>query len=290
MNEKSSVGYFNVNVLERKIHVNLKDFSLIDSMQKLNGIIRATVKAYTPLAFSSGEFYGRNGDVFYPLKRENGKIVIPGSSLKGAIRTYAEALSYSCHLDKPCGEFENGLCIDCAIFGTSGKKFSTMGKVHFNDVFLNPESVKIKEVGMSRQYNGKGNQIKIYSHKSKENGNKAFVYEAIDIGSMFDFEIQFHGMDERELGLLTLAMGCAKDKSFGLKFGHGKNEGYGSAKIDIKSLWIMPKGIFEKPQEQDISELHRYAQEYLGDKESDVIVQNLEDIKTDWEGAFNDKM
>ncbi|PMP81115.1 MAG: hypothetical protein C0175_06075 [Caldisericum exile] len=281
----AEVGYFNVKFLPRKTYVELENFSMIDSMKKLNGIIKASVKSYTPIAFSSGEFYSKEGKVFYPLKKENGKIVVPGSSIKGTIRTYAEALSYSCHLDRPCGDAKDGLCIDCSMFGTSGREFSTMGKVHFNDTFID-SSVKIKDVGMPRQFKGNGNQIKLYSHKAKENGQKVFSYEAIDAGNVFEFEIQFHGMDKKELGLLVLAMGCGKDNSFGVKFGHGKNEGYGSAKIEIKELWIRPKEIFGKIERKDLSILDEYTDEYLKSVNRDVL-GNLDQIKSDWGDAFN---
>ena len=281
----AEVGYFNVKFLPRKTYVELENFSMIDSMKKLNGIIKASVKSYTPIAFSSGDFYSKEGKVFYPLKRENEKIVIPGSSIKGTIRTYAEALSYSCHLDGPCGEERDGLCIDCSMFGTAGRGFSTMGKVHFNDAFID-SSVKIKDVGMPRQFKGNGNQIKLYSHKMKENGQKVFSYEAIDTGNVFEFEIQFHGMDKKELGLLVLAMGCGKDNYFGVKFGHGKNEGYGSAKIEIKELWIKPKEIFGKMEQRDLSLLDECTNEYLKSVNSDVL-RNLDQIKSDWSDAFN---
>ncbi len=281
----AEVGYFNVNLLPRKTYVKLEDFSMIDSANKLSGIIKASVKSCAPIAFSSGEFYSKEGKVFYPLKRENGKIVIPGSSIKGTIRTYAEALSYSCHLDRPCGEERDGLCIDCSMFGTSGRGFSTMGKVHFNDVFID-SNVKIKDVGMSPQFPGKGNQIKLYSHKFKENGQKVFSYETIDARNVFEFEIQFHGMDKEELGLLVLAMGCGKDNSFGVKFGHGKNEGYGSAKIEIKELWIRPKEIFRQIEQKDVSFLKECSDEYLKSVGQDVL-QNLDRIKSDWSDAFN---
>jgi len=289
MNEKSPVGYLNLIAIERKPYVDLQDFSLIDSMSKLNGIIKVKVKVFTPLVFSSGEFYGKNQNIFYPLKRENEKIVIPGSSIKGTLRSYAEALSPSCHLDPPCGEDQNALCVDCSIFGTFGKKFSTMGKVHFNDVFLNPESLKIKNVDMPRQFGGKEtkDRVKIYSHIHKENGQKVFSYESLDTNSEFDFEIQFHGMDKKELGLLVLAMGCAKDNSFGVKFGHGKNEGYGSAKINLKELWMMPKDAFSEIEKTDLSNLDEYTKEYLENADKNVLA-NLDSIKEDWTAVFHE--
>jgi len=293
-------GYFNVQSLPKQPYIKLQDFSMIDSMKKLNGIIKASVKSYTPIVFSSGEFYSKEGNVFYPLKREDGKIVIPGTSIKGTIRTYAEALSYSCHLDPQniCGNDENkNLCIDCSIFGTSGfgtsgKKFSTIGKVHFNDVFVDQKSLKLTQVGLPRQYKGRGSngQLRIYSHKITVNNFHDFQYEAIDARNTFEFEIEFHGMDEKELGLLVLAMGCDKDNSFGVKFGHGKSQGYGSAKIEIKELWMVSKNIFENIKIQDASCLYEYSKQYLKYVNSDVIKNNLEKIKNDWGEAFNGQM
>ena len=41
------------------------------------------------------------GDSLHPFVRRNGRIIIPGSSLKGAVRSVAEAVSYSCGVRLP---------------------------------------------------------------------------------------------------------------------------------------------------------------------------------------------
>lgn len=59
-----------------------------------SGTIECTLKALTPLLVaSSTEKTDNKGREF--LKLDNGKLVIPGSSLKGMVRSYVEALSRS---------------------------------------------------------------------------------------------------------------------------------------------------------------------------------------------------
>ncbi|GAW32182.1 RAMP superfamily CRISPR-associated protein [Carboxydocella sp. JDF658] len=98
------------------------------------GFLEVTIKTLLPLHIGSGKFVFHNQRWHKQFVRFNGLPVIPGSSLKGAVRAIAEAVSYSCLLQHPkkpenavpeqllkCNHREK-LCPACRLFGFAGGK------------------------------------------------------------------------------------------------------------------------------------------------------------------------
>ncbi len=108
---------------------------------RCSGKIICLLTAQAPIHIGSGVFelgtdagYRDYQGVVKGLIKDNGIPIIPGSSLKGAIRSVAEAISYSCFLErrsdfKPCQveKETDSACVACGIFGAMGY----MGRIGF---------------------------------------------------------------------------------------------------------------------------------------------------------------
>lgn len=106
--------------------------------------------------------YDQNGNVIKKQMRRNGKIIIPGSSLKGSVRSIAEAVSHSCAVKVPNG-WENlkcllpvqnrescsnpkRLCITCSMFGMAKNAAGYKGKLQFGEFVLEQGGVVRKKL------------------------------------------------------------------------------------------------------------------------------------------------
>jgi len=118
------------------------------------GKIRILITAISPLHFGQGKIIAdtdtSNGKIefIHALNRENGCIALPGSSFKGMLRAFFEAITQSCVLFFPKNKnIKNAmpnenllpynsnskglLCPACSIFGCSGYK----GKLNFSSFY-----------------------------------------------------------------------------------------------------------------------------------------------------------
>ncbi|HHY39244.1 MAG TPA: hypothetical protein GX507_10005, partial [Clostridia bacterium] len=99
---------------------------------RFTGQLRLSLEVITPLHIGCGSFRLSQGKVAYGFYRRNGRPAIPGSSLKGAVRSLAEAASRSCATlpTRNCPRLEDALprgagkscndesaCPSCRLFG-----------------------------------------------------------------------------------------------------------------------------------------------------------------------------
>ena len=246
--ESSPKGYINLPFPNFQKHIKLKNLSHIDALKKdgINGVLRFSVRTLTPICFTQNELIksSETGKLYYAFHRENGKLVISGSSLKGSIRSYCEYLSNSCvkmgSASCSAKSKENSLCIVCSTFGTLG----ILGRIQFNDIFLERETVlekgPVSWSGKSKD-DSKG---KIYSHKLKERIiSRSVFYETIPKSQEFSLDISIVGLSDKELGLLFLGLGLSKENRFAIKIGRGKNFGFGSVLISPERFLKISKGM-----------------------------------------------
>jgi CRISPR/Cas system CSM-associated protein Csm3 (group 7 of RAMP superfamily) len=165
------------------------------------------------------------------------KIIIPASSLKGAIRTYLETLSPSC-IDQSC---ENDVyCPACSIFGSKGYQ----GRVFFEDAF--PEgNLNSKDDYIAQRWspNRKWEGRKFYFFNDPEirsdtRNMRNELIRKVSANSVFETNILFENLEKWELGLLLVSMGIDPDHSFSLKIGGGKNRKLGKIKILLKEIKV----------------------------------------------------
>ncbi|WP_298820655.1 RAMP superfamily CRISPR-associated protein [Chloroflexus sp.] len=216
----------------------------------LSGTLTATIVALSPVHVASGLIEHKPGKAQYPLFkahfRTNGILAIPGTSLKGCIRSIVEAITNSgvlltkASIDKkykPCQSQQSGqIKLDSAqhIFGALGYQ----GLVNFADAPLingNAEIVTSLPLFAPRPAarhiyfdNNKPRGRKFYLHGQLAKGN--LPLEACSINSQFQLRMDFINLTGAQLGVILVAMGLGK-LSFCPKLGGGKPVCLGTIKI-----------------------------------------------------------
>ncbi|RCX13508.1 CRISPR/Cas system CSM-associated protein Csm3 (group 7 of RAMP superfamily) [Anaerobacterium chartisolvens] len=206
----------------------------------LNGRIRLEITTQTPIFIGSGYEEIEEGELWKCFQRYGGSPVIPGSTLKGVMRTISQCVSYSCasvdrKRDLP---FSTGMCncIVCKTYGKMGLK----GCVSFGEfVSQNAETGKVLiPIQMTpdiskREIYYKGDKlrgIKLYRHGDYRLLENAQVpVEAVMEGAVFKGELMFSGLHGRQLELLCYSLGL--DGSFIPKIGGNKAGFFGSCEI-----------------------------------------------------------
>lgn len=116
---------------------------------RLTGQLVLELEAITPLHIGTGSYRLVNGQLVRAFLRQGEILVIPGSSLKGAVRSLAEAASRSCLAQPPgknCPRLadafpqgsrtpcnEKAACISCRLFGFVQGKKGYRGRVVFGE-------------------------------------------------------------------------------------------------------------------------------------------------------------
>lgn len=239
----------------------------------ISGYIRAEMVTLTPVQVACGliklvrvrKDEGWTEEIASDHYRIRGSAVIPGSSLKGAIRAVAEAISPSCLAVQEgrvrsktpkklgqCSIKEGKICPACRIFGTMGYQ----GAARFHDVLIPPKSLIMARVPILWSPGGKDKRDlaslyleedgyvkgrKFYHHARQAGGPDARV--AVKRGVRAEVKVMLHNLSEPDLGLLLTAMGCHPLKRFPIKIGAGKPVGLGS--IEMKPVEI---GLIQRDQ------------------------------------------
>ena len=123
------------------------------------GKLRVTIECVTPVHFGSGQltFDEKTRRFSYALLKENGRIALPGSSIKGMLRSVFEAVTASCVLNAPralpqqvgklsaCRKSSDlrpacsDLCPACSVFGCLSYK----GKLTFSAFYTEAEPISL---------------------------------------------------------------------------------------------------------------------------------------------------
>lgn len=159
-------------------------------------------------------------DVWHTFYRRCGQICVPGTSLKGSVRSIVEAITNSCisqaanaenvpTTHRRCPEDAKQVCFCCSLFGRTGWR----GRVHFADALPEGmpqlEVVKISELWGPRKYEGRkfysGTRVQRLRDKVPAR-NHRFV-EAVLKGTKFRTSIFFENVAEEELGVVFHGLG-----------------------------------------------------------------------------------
>lgn len=207
------------------------------------GTLTARLKAEQPLLVGSGFAEPDKQNQQYLLfSRLGNRLVIPGSTLKGVVRSYAEALSFSC---EPGGCSNGNPCPACAIFGRTDR----MGRFGFDDAFFAADiQPKRKTIPQRREPKRPCAGRKFYFYKSPSmqeqqlpNADKEWI-EYIEQGTGVECIGRFINLHDWELGLVLLAMGLGEDTlKFSLKMGGAKNRSMGRVKFKNPVLTVTNK-------------------------------------------------
>lgn len=233
------------------------------------GLMEFALRTLSPLFVGTG-LYGLSDDlglgsgrVVRSCYRINGVPAVPASSLKGVVRSVAEAVSASCvtttmmqrnklpeDLTGPCTV--EAACPACTLFGTQGY----IGQVHFEDCRLVedtstgthriPALYAPRAAEGARPYFDKGGNYlgrKFYRHGRPEKAADMGEIEVIPPGRLLLGRLEFFNLTEEQLGLLFYALGLGG--GFRLKLGGGKPVCLGSVQVlpGKLTLW-KPEGAF----------------------------------------------
>lgn len=168
-------------------------------------IIEGYIEALTPLHVGAGG-PELTGEPIPVIKGVGGRPYIPGSSIKGKVRSEVERLARSLGLKvcsppdvkRMCGSNvnrEDDLCVACRIFGTAGGKLSMASKVKFRDAF--PE-------GDVRPQERPG--VAIDRDRGAVEPRRLYTLEVVPEGTRFRLEVVCENIEDHELKMLMSAM------------------------------------------------------------------------------------
>lgn len=179
------------------------------------------------------------GGLDNPIIRDGKKdIYIPGSSLKGKIRSLLENKDKMITDGKPCG---CGTCDVCKIFGPhNSDKVIEPSRIIVRDSYLLGEiKTEIKSENIINRVSGKAEHPR--------------SMERVTSGSRFGFEVIFNiynGNDDTLIKKFIEGMKLLEDDYLG---GSG-SRGYGRIRFADMSLSYKPKGYYEGNKEERIEE------------------------------------
>lgn len=233
----------------------------------LTGYLTGTITVLTPLHIASGsiELTKQVAPQFAPATplikafvRSGGVRVIPGSTLKGCVRSVFEAITPSTvgkvgrrvrlpnrDLEEPSklarnkNAARNLLPPAQNLLSPADRLFGVMdylGPVQFCDaqqVGNAVELVRLPALFSPRSTAVKGR--KFYKHGNPAAGKTPI--EAIPVGGSFTFRCEFANLTAAELGALLIAMGKG-EPAFNLKLGGGKPVCYGSIGIQLAGIYV----------------------------------------------------
>jgi len=202
----------------------------------------------------------------YSFTRRSGKLVIPATSIKGAVRSVFEAITNSCVSQRgrrervrstshiACGLVRKGqeqqkpLCPACRVFGTTGYR----GRMHFIDAEpvgeVRTTTIKISDLWPPRRTRGrKFYETKAFQKQDLRPQRNTRFLEVAPKGSKFRTTLRFENLSVPELGALMRALGLApqaEDASrviyaFPLKLGGAKPRCLGSVYFRPKQVRIV---------------------------------------------------
>ncbi|MEQ8971851.1 MAG: RAMP superfamily CRISPR-associated protein [Coleofasciculus sp. C1-SOL-03] len=185
-----------------------------------------------------------------------GQLMIPGSSLKGVVRSTYEAITRSCLCKTkaksnqiPPGYQEcrdqTKLCPACRVFGA----LNWQGLIQFNDAEC--ELTEFRPGFMPSLYRPHPDEYPGYFNQGKVAGRKFYYHtnRAIDKGQQqgisvqqavktvgFSTSLPYRNLTKGELGTLLIVLGQDKLNAIALKVGGGKPIGMGTMTVEVTSV------------------------------------------------------
>ncbi|MDT9273030.1 MAG: RAMP superfamily CRISPR-associated protein [Limnospira sp. PMC 737.11] len=226
---------------------------------RIHGILHLQLTVETALHISTGTvMMGRDlGQSKIPLIKTmqtgNEKLTIPGSSLKGVVRSIYEAITNSTlavvtnrYKDKmprnrlPCGSKEK-LCPASRVFGA----LDWQGLISFQDArcvkkgfapgFM-PSLYRPRPDQRRKYFNPVSRKFYYHAIKAVAGGEKGIPTQQAAAQYTFETQLQFMNLTQAELGALLASLGQDKDYPFSLKVGAGKPIGMGTMTVKITQI------------------------------------------------------
>ncbi|MDE5946518.1 MAG: hypothetical protein K2J47_02955 [Ruminococcus sp.] len=259
------------------------------------GIITLEMNAVDNIYLGSGFIdYNVGAGLIGTTVEELNKAIIPGSSVKGAVRHVARAISDGCIMQSekerlrltrqqisscvsmPKNNKPFHVCIVCDMFGTMGLK----SKLSFSDFVADKYEVINCQVPVQFSPNvqapfyledrlHKGYKL-YYTECENRESDKLETVTALEKGAVFTGKITFDGLDENELILFLHSLGIGEEY-FSHKIGGYKADGFGTVNFKCVKFEMNGKEILP-------SEAETYAKAYV-DKCSDDCYDRIKQLR-----------
>ena len=192
--------------------------------------------------------------------------VLPGSSVKGMLRSTIEAITPSCvatmnwRTNKAiprdlvsCNDVKK-LCTACRLFGMSGRsRKSYQGRIFVEDALMSKgESVLVSTPLLWTPARTRGRLPGRYMKGETAKGRKFYYHGTLakgddkrlvaSTGSIFTMNLRFENLEPQEMGLLLTALGKHPEHPFLIKIGGGKPVGLGSMEVEIAEVRLIGMG------------------------------------------------
>jgi CRISPR/Cas system CSM-associated protein Csm3 (group 7 of RAMP superfamily) len=233
----------------------------------------------------TGQYEVDANGLYQPFARKGSSLIIPGTSIKGVIRTYAEALSPSCEGGRYRGK-ECGKCISCSIFGALGFQ----GRVTFCDTHpIDPRGTVDGTYTMSVRWSGRADHgRRFYYHNNPrspviyDRNNRPLPSERVEVvneGTQFTCEVFFENLGQQEMGLLLLAMGLSPKYPFNLKLGGGKNRRLGTVRFESDAIELFSADSYSTfaPTPKAVDDIANWGQQAV-----DAYLTYLNGLNSQW--------
>lgn len=165
--------------------------------------------------------------------------VVPGSSLKGAVRVVAEALTPSCLLDRQACRGAGQVCPACMVFGAAGRR----GRLGFTDAVPAPgaEAPQRAAYRIGQRYShahAPRRGRRLYGpHPESPVPAATEVLEVLPGGTTLQASLTFNKVPDWGLGVVTIALGLGPKGLRWLRLGAGKNRGMGIVHCAVVGGW-----------------------------------------------------
>lgn len=226
---------------------------------RIHGILHLQLTVETALHISTGTVMmgsdlGQSKiSLIKTMQTGNEKLTIPGSSLKGVVRSIYEAITNSTlavvtrkYENKmpqnrlPCRSKEK-LCPASRVFGA----LDWQGLVSFQDArcvkkgfapgFM-PSLYRPRPDQRRKYFNPVSRKFYYHAIKAVAGGTKGIPTQQAAAQYTFETELPFKNLTQAELGTLLASLGQDKDYPFSLKVGAGKPIGMGTMTVKITQI------------------------------------------------------
>lgn len=165
------------------------------------------------------------------------RLVIPGSSMKGAVRAVVEALTPSCERTAKDGcEGRGELCAACVLLGAPGWRAT----VAFSDLVPVDRAHRVAPKRIAQRYSHTHAPVRgrrLYRREPESPlPRDCEVVVVLEADSRLAGEVVASGATEVGLGLLTIALGLPPNGLPYLRLGGGKNRGLGVVTVELTSV------------------------------------------------------
>lgn len=197
------------------------------------GRLDLQLECLSPVHVSTGGYAVVDRELVKEMTRRTGTPIIPGSSVKGVVRSVIETVTGGCAPNNVRCQGSGGPCTACSLFGWVSKGGSHRGRVGFDDFVLAGEAGSALQVirvphMYSPRRRGPGRKVYLHRHQVERG---PVPLEALRAGSILQGTAWLNGVSDDELSLLAFALGL--DGTFALKVGGAKSAFLGSVRVSV---------------------------------------------------------